>query len=177
MKMFSKMSLVLLSAAVLVLPGCGGDDAVKPAAKPAPTKSIVPPPPPEPMAQPAEMEPMNMDPLSDPNSMLSQRIIYFDYDSYSIRGDSLDIIRAHADYLAQDNSRIFTLEGHADERGSREYNIALGERRADAVRRMLLTNGVADSQIQVISYGEERPAQLGHMTDAWSANRRAVFAY
>ena len=69
------------------------------------------------------------------------------------------------------------MEGHADERGTREYNLALGERRADAVRRVLLANGVAASQIKVVSYGEERPAALGHNEDAWALNRRAELVY
>lgn len=177
MKRITKMSLVLIPAMILVLEGCGGDEVVKPEESP-PTKSIVPPPPappPEPVAQPAEVEPVEVDPLEQ--GLLSQRIVYFDFDSAEIRSDSSEMIRAHANYLSSNSSKIFTLEGHTDERGTREYNIALGEQRADAVRRMLLANGVADSQIQVISYGEERPAQLGHMEDAWSANRRAVFAY
>ncbi|MFV2056501.1 MAG: peptidoglycan-associated lipoprotein Pal [Thiohalomonadales bacterium] len=175
MKSITKMSLVLIPVMLLVLEGCGGDEAVKPE-ETAPTKSIVPPPaPPEPVAQPAEVEPVEVDPLEA--GLLSQRIVYFDFDSSQIRGDSIDMIREHANYLASNGSRIITLEGNTDERGTREYNIALGEQRADAVRRMLLANGVADSQIQVVSYGEERPAQLGHSEDAWSANRRAVFVY
>lgn len=118
-----------------------------------------------------------VDPFSDPANLLSQRIVYFAYDSSSIPDDALPMIKAHAQYLANNSSVTFTLEGHADERGTREYNIALGERRADAVRRMLMANGVSSSQVNVISYGEERPAKQGHSEEAWQYNRRAVFAY
>ena len=124
-----------------------------------------------------EVAPKPVDPLDDPNSMLSQRIVYFDFDSSTVREDALPIIKAHADYLASNSGVNITLEGHCDERGTREYNIALGERRADAVRRLLIANGVSSNQIRPISYGEERPAMLGHNESAWSANRRAEFTY
>jgi len=182
MKVMTKVSLTSVLTVMLVLGGCGGDEAVKPAPE-EPTRSIVPPPPapppePEPQAQAPEPEPVpEVDPLNDPNSLLSQRIVYFDFDSSVITDEALPIIKAHAEYLASHGDKSFTLEGHCDERGTREYNIALGERRADAVRRMLVANGVSDSQIKVVSYGEERPQQLGHNESAWAANRRAVFNY
>ena len=118
-----------------------------------------------------------MDPFSDPNNLLSQRVVYFDFDSSTIKDDAIALVKAHGEYLANNSNATVTLEGHADERGTREYNIALGERRADAVRRMLMSQGVASSQINVISYGEERPAKLGHNEDAWKFNRRVVFVY
>lgn len=182
MKLMTKVSLIGFVAVMLVLGGCGGDKDVKPAPK-EPTRSIVPPPPPPPPAQPEakaeepEQKP-EVDPLDDPNNtLLQQRIVYFDFDSSVITDAALPVIKAHAEYLASHHDRTFTLEGHCDERGTREYNIALGERRADAVRRMLVANGVNDNQIKVVSYGEERPAQLGHNEAAWAANRRAVFQY
>jgi len=183
MKLITKVSLASVLTVMLVLSGCGGDEAVKPAPEEA-TRSIVPPPPPPeqaPEPQAAAQEPeqpaQEVDPINDPNSALAQRIVYFDFDSSVITDAALPIIKAHAEYLASHHDRSFTLEGHCDERGTREYNIALGERRADAVRRMLVANGVSDNQIKVVSYGEERPAQLGHNEAAWAANRRAVFVY
>ncbi|HPF27369.1 MAG TPA: peptidoglycan-associated lipoprotein Pal [Steroidobacteraceae bacterium] len=109
--------------------------------------------------------------------MLSRRIIYFDYDSAEIRADSQQIVAAHARYLANNAATRVRLEGHADERGSREYNIGLGERRAQAVRRMLLLQGVAESQLGTVSYGEERPAVAGSDEDAYAQNRRVEIIY
>lgn len=117
------------------------------------------------------------DPLDDPSSLLAKRVVYFDFDRSEIKGEFRDVIQAHAEYLASHPDVSLTLEGHADERGTREYNIALGERRSNAVQRMLTLQGVAASQIRTISYGEERPAALGHEESAWSLNRRAEFIY
>lgn len=118
-----------------------------------------------------------VDELDDPASLLAKRVVYFDFDKSDIRDEFRDVIQAHAEYLANHSDVSITLEGHADERGTREYNIALGERRANAVQRMLTLQGAAASQIRVVSYGEERPAALGHDEDAWSLNRRAEFIY
>jgi peptidoglycan-associated lipoprotein len=115
--------------------------------------------------------------LENPNSLLYTKTIYFDFDESTIRSDFVDVLRAHAGYLITNPSAAVLLEGHADERGSREYNIALGERRANAVRQFLEAEGVSSAQINTISYGEERPAELGHDDMAWSANRRAVLVY
>jgi len=117
------------------------------------------------------------DPLDDPSSLLAKRVVYFDFDQTDIKSDFRAIIQAHAEYLANNSSVLVTLEGHADERGTREYNIALGERRAIAVQRMLTLQGASASQIRVISYGEERPAALGHDEDSLALNRRVEFIY
>ncbi len=117
------------------------------------------------------------DSLNDPNSLLSKRVIYFDFDKSDIQDEFRDIINAHAEYLAINQGVNITIEGHTDERGTREYNIALGERRANAIKRMLTLQGVSASQIRVISYGEERPAALGHGENAWALNRRAILDY
>jgi len=108
---------------------------------------------------------------------LKNRVIYFDFDSSEIRGDYTSMIAAHAKYLASNASIRVRVEGNTDERGSREYNIGLGERRAQAVRRALLLQGVAESQITTVSYGEERPAITGHSEEAWAKNRRAEIVY
>ena len=117
------------------------------------------------------------DPLTDPNSPLSQRVVYFDFNSSEVSAEDRSIISAHADHLANNGNVAIILEGHADERGSREYNIALGERRAKAIQQLMLLQGVAQNQIQVISFGEERPVALGHEEESWSLNRRVEILY
>lgn len=115
--------------------------------------------------------------LEDPGSILSTRTIYFDYDSSDIRSEYRDVVAAHAEYLASHPDLTVTLEGHADERGSREYNLALGERRAQSVKQQMLLLGASSDQITVTSYGEERPAVEGHNESAWSQNRRVEIVY
>jgi len=115
--------------------------------------------------------------LDDPSSPLSRRVIYFEYDSSIIAGEDQDLLSAHASYLGANGGTSIVLEGHADERGSREYNIALGDRRAQAVRRVLELNGVSAGQISVVSYGEEKPAAEGHSETAWRLNRRVELVY
>ncbi|MCS3904191.1 peptidoglycan-associated lipoprotein [Methylohalomonas lacus] len=117
------------------------------------------------------------DALDDPSSPLSQRSIYFDYDSSEIRSEYRPIIEAHAEYLAQNSDTRVTLEGNTDERGSREYNLALGERRAESVKRQMVLLGASAGQIKVVSYGEERPVADGHDEEAWRLNRRVDIVY
>jgi peptidoglycan-associated lipoprotein len=115
--------------------------------------------------------------LDDPNSPLSKRVVYFEYDSFEVMPEDRELISAHATYLAAHPEQTVVLEGHADERGSREYNIALGDQRGQSVRRMLEFQGVAPNQIQVLSYGEEKPAVEGHDESAWRLNRRVELIY
>ncbi len=115
--------------------------------------------------------------LDDPNSPLAKRLIYFDLDSSEVKSDYRATVSAHARHLADNAQAAVTLEGHADERGSREYNLALGEQRANAVRSLLLADGAASAQIQAVSYGEEKPAASGHDESAWSQNRRVEIVY
>jgi peptidoglycan-associated lipoprotein len=118
-----------------------------------------------------------MDPLSDPNSLLSKRVIYFDFDKADIRPEFRDIVQAHAAYLGQNANVRVTLEGHADERGTREYNMGLGERRANAVKNVLGLQGAGSGQIDSVSYGEERPVAMGHDEQSWGLNRRVEIIY
>ncbi len=104
-------------------------------------------------------------------------IIYFDFDSSEVRADFTDIVARHALILANDSMIRVRLEGHADERGSREYNIGLGERRAQSVRRMLMIQGASAPQIATVSFGEERPVALGGDEDSWAQNRRVEIKY
>jgi peptidoglycan-associated lipoprotein len=109
--------------------------------------------------------------------LLSKRIIYFDFDSSDIKGDGTDVVAAHAKYLASHAGTRVRLEGNTDDRGSREYNIGLGERRAQAVRRALLLQGATESQLATVSYGAERPAVAGSDEAAWAKNRRVEIVY
>jgi peptidoglycan-associated lipoprotein len=115
--------------------------------------------------------------FTNPNNPLSTRIIYFDYDSSTIPARFSKVVQAHAHYLAKHSQVHLRLEGNTDERGTREYNIALGERRADSVKKALVFSGARANQISTISFGEERPAVLGHNKAAYAKNRRVVFNY
>ena len=116
-------------------------------------------------------------PLDNPDSLLASRKVYFDFDRSEIRSEFAAVLRAHADYLISNRSINVTIEGHCDERGSREYNVGLGERRAAAVQNFLEAEGVDHTQINTISYGEERPQDPGHDESAWALNRRGVLVY
>ena len=116
-------------------------------------------------------------PLDDPASVLGTRTIYFEFDSSEVPASERATIEAHARYLSEHSGALITLEGHADERGSREYNIALGEQRANAVDRLMTLLGAFSPQIRTISYGEERPAADGHDESAWQLNRRVEIIY
>lgn len=109
--------------------------------------------------------------------LMENQVLYFDYDQSDIRSEFADILEMHASFLRDNPSQEVLIEGHADERGTPEYNIALGERRAKAVSRYLQSMGVLDSQITTVSYGEEKPADTSHSEDAFALNRRAVLAY
>jgi peptidoglycan-associated lipoprotein len=105
------------------------------------------------------------------------RIVYFDYDSYVIKPEFQSLIDAHARFLKANGGRRIVIEGHTDERGGREYNLALGQRRSEAVRRALGLLGVTDAQVEAVSFGKEKPAAPGGDETAWAQNRRAEIAY
>ena len=105
------------------------------------------------------------------------RVIYFDYDSFSIRPEFQSAVDAHSRFLTSNTPRKIAIEGHTDERGGREYNLALGQKRAEAVRRSMTLLGVAESQIEAVSLGEEKPAQTGSTEEAYARNRRAEVNY
>lgn len=121
--------------------------------------------------------PPAVDPLKDPNNPLSKRVIYFDYDKDAVKGEFASLVQAHAAYLSQNRNRKVRLEGHADERGSREYNMALGQRRADAVRKASAVLGVGNERMETISFGEDKPKSSGHDEAAWAQNRRVEIVY
>lgn len=105
------------------------------------------------------------------------RIIYFDYDSFTVKPEFQSLVDQHARFLQANQGRSVSLEGHTDERGSREYNLALGQKRAEAVRRALTLVGAGDAQVEAVSFGEEKPAAMGASEDAYSQNRRVEIRY
>ncbi|WP_442497357.1 peptidoglycan-associated lipoprotein Pal [Methylobacter sp. sgz302048] len=115
--------------------------------------------------------------FSDPNNPLSKQTIYFMLDSSQVQQDYVPVVAAHSQYLLANPGQHIVLEGHGDERGSREYNIALGEQRAKAVASMMKVQGVNESQLEIVSYGEEKPAAFGHDESSWQLNRRVELVY
>lgn len=115
--------------------------------------------------------------LNDPSSPLSKRRVHFEYDSYVLSAEYRPIVEAHAQYLAQHPGAAMTLEGHGDERGSREYNIALGERRAQAVQQIMTALGASPRQVTTVSFGEEKPLAECHEESCWWQNRRVEIVY
>ena len=162
-----KTKLLWVGLSVLLLSACAGQDTKVDAEQPESAKT----------AAATSLNTINGVAFDQPDSPDSVRTIYFEYDSSDVRAEYLPVIAAHGKLLAANGSRKVELQGHGDERGSREYNIALGERRALSVRRILLGHGVSGSQITTISYGEEKPAVIGHDESAWSKNRRVEIRY
>ena len=117
------------------------------------------------------------DPLKDPANVLSRRSVFFDYDSNAVKDEFKPLVSAHAKHLSTNRSRRVTIQGNTDERGSREYNLALGQRRADAVKQMMTLLGAQASQIETVSFGEEKPRGQGNTEQAYSENRRADIVY
>ncbi len=122
-------------------------------------------------------KPIAVNPLKDPGNILSKRSIYFDYDSNLVKDEYKPIVVAHAKYLQQNRAAKMRVEGNADERGSREYNLALGQRRADAVRQMMQLLGATAEQIESVSFGEEKPRCTDHEENCWWQNRRGDVVY
>jgi len=131
----------------------------------------------QPVTIDGQQDGLEIDPGSLAGRAPQERVIYFDYDQAELRPEFLDIVAQHGRYLAQNRDARVRLEGHTDERGSREYNIALGEARAETVQRMLMLQGVDASQSRTISYGEELPVDEGHNNEAWAKNRRVNVIY
>jgi len=180
----SSFRWVLIIAAAILVAGCGGSDTTKDAAPSVEDRGISNDEmndidsavstgidEPDPYSQSALGDP------NDPDGPLSVRVIYFEYDSSNVRADFRTTIEAHAAYLAANPSVSISLEGHADERGSREYNLALGERRALAVRKQLVLLGASAGQVSAVSYGEERPVIEGHSEESYALNRRVEIIY
>lgn len=188
---FSLLSALTLS---LMLVGCGSNvklnevavedrggspTAVRQAPAPAPALAPAPAPAPAPSAAGRAVAPVEIrsadSAAAGPAGVA--RVIYFDYDSFSIRPEFQSAVDAHSRFLTSNKVRKIAIEGHTDERGGREYNLALGQKRAEAVRRSMTLLGVAESQIEAVSLGEEKPAQTGSNEEAYARNRRAEVNY
>jgi peptidoglycan-associated lipoprotein len=115
--------------------------------------------------------------LKDPNHILSKRTVYFDFDSFVIKEEFKPLIQAHAKFLSENKDARSTVQGNADERGSREYNLALGQKRAEAVKKAMLVLGAQEIQIEAVSFGEEKPACTDANEACWAKNRRADIVY
>jgi len=131
----------------------------------------------KPSTAPAQQKSVAMDPLHDPNNILSKRSIYYDFDTSIIKDEYRSLVEGHAHYLVGNRSARTTIQGNCDERGSREYNLALGQRRADAVKNAMTVLGAAKSQIETVSFGKEKPRCTEHNESCWSQNRRSDVVY
>ena len=118
-----------------------------------------------------------VDPLNDPSNILYKRSVYFDYDQYTVKEEFSALVEAHGKYLAANPDRKVTIQGNTDERGGSEYNLALGQKRAEAVRRAMALAGARDSQMEAVSFGKEKPKAMGSDEAAWMENRRADIVY
>ncbi|MEM7366860.1 MAG: peptidoglycan-associated lipoprotein Pal [Pseudomonadota bacterium] len=186
MRNVTARSLLLLVTAGLLIAGCQAPDDVE-EQTPQPietpevevdTKPTPPPaPPPEPKVTITSGGDVRVDLTGTSGEELLNGTFYFDFDQAIVKRSGFQTLNKHASALNIDRSLKLRLEGHADERGTREYNIALGERRANAVRSYLVARGASRSQIEVISYGEEKPAVLGGGETSWSQNRRVELKY
>ena len=164
---------ILVSLLAALLAGCGAGDTIP---DPEPTDATY--------GGGADTDGFDSDGLGtgeevpyDPSAGELAHIIYFDFDSSDLRPEDTDTVARHAMQLAGNTGLSVRLEGHADERGSREYNIGLGERRSQTIRRMLLIQGASAAQISTVSFGEERPAAMGSNESAWAQNRRVEIKY
>ncbi|SFB04445.1 peptidoglycan-associated lipoprotein [Collimonas sp. OK607] len=117
------------------------------------------------------------DPLNNPTGILSKRSIYFDFDSYTIKDEFKSVVEAHAQYLNSHKNRKIIIQGNTDDRGGREYNLALGQKRAEAVRKALVLLGVSDTQVEAVSLGKEKPKALGSDEASYAENRRSDIVY
>lgn len=178
-----KKTLTTIAIALTVpvlLSACGSTEKAK---DPAPVTTATNTPPPATSTAPATSTPTTtapigrISPLDDPKSVLAGRSVYFDYDSNAVKAEGQSLVQAHAKFMTENPGARISLEGNTDERGSREYNLALGQRRADAVKQIMTVVGVAAARIETVSFGEEKPKSPGHDEAAWAQNRRADIVY
>jgi peptidoglycan-associated lipoprotein len=161
------MKKTLLSAlALALLSGCASQP-VEPEVTPAASVT----------ARAVESSSLQANPLKDPNNVLSKRSVFYDYDKSDIKDEYRPMLQAHGRYLAEHRGTKMLVQGNCDERGSREYNIALGQRRAQGVKRVLVLMGATASQVEAVSLGEEKPRCTDHSEGCWSQNRRGDMLY
>ncbi len=165
------MKKILISIVLAnLLVACASEKPKEPEAAPAPTVET-----PAPATAPAPV--VAVDPLNDPTSILAKRSVYFPFDVSAVQADDKPIVEAHGKYLSEHPDRKVRVEGNCDERGSNEYNLALGQRRADSVKKMLELAGAKASQIETVSYGKEKPVCTDHNEACWKQNRRSDIKY
>ena len=169
-------SLITLVLAALLMAGCSST-STEPVPEPEPIEQPAPQPVPQPEPEPELADFDSAGNAIGPDGRPLTRTFYFGYDRAVLKPSDLAALELHAQVLRRNSGRSIVLEGHCDERGTREYNLALGERRADSIRSFLLAAGVSARQIETVSYGEEQPADPGHTEAAWERNRRAVMVY
>ncbi|HEX6691534.1 MAG TPA: peptidoglycan-associated lipoprotein Pal [Burkholderiales bacterium] len=174
-------AIAAFSTSVLLLAACGttGDSQA-----PAPVDTPGGKPPGSVQTQPVKPVDVTGKPgatatsaLKDPNNILSKRSIYYDLDKFDVKNEYRALVEAHAKYLRENPNARMLIQGNTDERGSREYNVGLGQRRSDGVKRMLTLLGARESQVESVSLGEEKPQDAGHSESAWSKNRRSDILY
>jgi peptidoglycan-associated lipoprotein len=163
--------------ALALIWGCASTPpAETPSGSPAGPAQTPPAPPPV-GVKPLEPGGVEANPLKDPNNILFKRSVFYELDKYDVRDEYRPLLQAHEKYLAEHRSAKMLVQGNCDERGSREYNIALGQRRAEGVKRLLVLMGATDSQIEAVSLGEEKPRCTEHSESCWSQNRRSDMLY
>lgn len=168
--MRQSLAITVLTAALLA--ACSSQPPA-PEQKPAPVEKV-------PETAPVKKEivdPWGMAALKDPKNILSKRSIFFDFDQYVIKDEFKPLVEAHAKFLVHNAGVKMLVQGNADERGSREYNLALGQKRAEAVKKALLLLGAKEDQIEAVSLGEEKPRCTDHGEDCWAQNRRDDMLY
>jgi peptidoglycan-associated lipoprotein len=174
-----KIALSLVIATLLA--ACGSQEVKKdvPVAESTPPASTQPTTPSgtAPTTTPATQPAITANPLTDPNNVLSKRSVYFDFDSNVVKDEYRGVVTAHAKYMTEKKDSKIRIEGNCDERGSREYNLALGQRRAEAMKKVMTVLGVQEGRIETVSFGEEKPADPGHDETAWAKNRRGDIRY
>jgi peptidoglycan-associated lipoprotein len=170
--------LILCALAAAALAACSSTPVEAPKA-PVTTAAATPAPPTTPSAESSQstVATVTLDPLDDPKSGLAARSVYFDFDNFAISDKYVPVVQAHGQYISTHKQAKIRVEGNADERGSREYNLSLGDKRAQIVAKQLELMGASPAQIEAVSYGEERPKATGHDEASWSENRRADIKY
>lgn len=166
--------LVISVVLVNLLAACASQKAPETAAAPAP-EPVATAPAAAPAAAPAPV--VAVDPLNDPASILAKRSVYYAFDKDAVPAEDKTMLQAHGKYLGEHTARKVEVAGYADERGSNEYNLALGQRRADGVAKLLKLSGAAAAQVSTVSYGEEKPKATGHDEASWAQNRRSDLNY
>ena len=171
--MFELKKLVVVVTGALILTACGSSvklDETAPIEDRTASSSAD-------SRQVGTVDAVSTDPLNDPNGELAQRSVYFDFDSYVVKGEYQPVVDAHARYLNSHQNRKVVIQGNTDDRGGSEYNLALGQKRAEAVRKAMALMGVPDDQMEAVSFGKEKPRATGNNEAAWAENRRADIVY